>query len=129
MPSYDSTDVPKADWRRIMKDQPKLQTYPDAISRAEAWLGQLFTEVKAQGGIWTRPHITTQGDGDGDGDVVFEWWQGPRSLSVFVSVNDERYLQSSGSNSEQSEGNPNTEESRTTIWKWLTEEDAAKRNP
>lgn len=124
MPSYNSTDVPKADWEQI-REHPKLQTYPDAISRAEAWLGQLYAEVKAQSGIWTRPHITTQDDGD----VVFEWWQGPRSLSVFVSVNDVWYLQSSGSNSEQSEGNPYTEESRTTIWKWLTGVDTEKRNP
>ena len=89
---------------------------PEALSRAEAWLEHLRGEIKAQGKVWMLPHITVQ---DG-GDVVFEWWQGQKSLSVFVSVDDVWCLQSGGANSNMAERGANTTEARGAAWEWLT---------
>lgn len=91
--------------------------YPEALHLAKAWVGSLYSVIKTQKGTWIDPHLTVQ---DG-GDVVFEWWQGQKSLSVFVSVDEAWFLQSAGSNSEQTEGDANTEEARQSIWQWLTQ--------
>ena len=90
--------------------------YPEALCLAKVWAVNLYGEVKAQEKVWIPPHITVQ---DG-GDVVFEWWRGQKSLSVFASVNYVWFLQSGGTNSEQTEGDASTEEMRRAIWEWLT---------
>lgn len=91
--------------------------YPKALRLAKAWLENLYGEIKTQEKVWILPHITVQ---DG-GDVVFEWWKGQKSLSIFASVDEVWFLQSAGSTSEQTEGDAGTEEARRTIWQWLTQ--------
>ena len=90
--------------------------YPEALCLAKVWAVKLYGEVKAQEKIWIPPHITVQGGGD----VVFEWWRGRKSLSVFVSVNDAWFLQSGGTASKQTEGSARTKDARRAIWEWLT---------
>lgn len=91
--------------------------HPDALQLAKSWAESLFTEIKLQGDTCILPHLTVQ---DG-GDVVFEWWKGPKSLSVYVSPNEVWFLQSAGPNSVQTEGIADTQEARHKIWQWLTE--------
>lgn len=91
--------------------------YPEALRLAKEWVENLYGEIKTQEKVWILPHITVQ---DG-GDVVFEWWHGQKSLSVFVSVDEVWFLQSAGSNSEQTEGDADTKEVRRSIWQWLAQ--------
>jgi hypothetical protein len=90
--------------------------HSEALRLAKSWAASLYREIKSQEKMWIAPHLTVQ---DG-GDVVFEWWQGQKSLSVFVSVDEAWFLQSAGSNSEQTEGDADTGEVRQSIWQWLT---------
>jgi len=90
---------------------------PDALRLAKTWVGSLYREIKTQEATWVLPHVTVQ---DG-GDVVFEWWQGQKSLSVYISADEIWFLQSAGSNSEQTEGYADKQEVRRSIWQWLTQ--------
>lgn len=90
---------------------------PEALNLARSWAENLYAEIKTQEMAWIPPHLTVQ---DG-GDVVFEWWKGPKSISVYISTEETWFLQSAGSGSEQSEGDAGTPEVRQSIWQWLTQ--------
>lgn len=90
---------------------------PEALRLAKSWAESLYGEIKAQEVLWIMPHLTVQ---DG-GDVVFEWWNGKKSLSVYISTDEVWFLQSAGASSKQNEGNADTPEVRHRIWQWLTE--------
>ena len=90
---------------------------PEALNLARSWAENLYAEIKTQEMAWIPPHLTVQ---DGR-DVVFEWWKGPKSLSVYISTEETWFLQSAGSGSEQSEGDAGTPEVRQSIWQWLTQ--------
>ena len=89
--------------------------HPAALELAKSWVASLYSETKSQEKTWIPPHLTVQ---DG-GDVVFEWWNGQKSLGVYVSPSEIWFLQSAGVNSEQNEGNADTQETRQSIWQWL----------
>jgi len=91
--------------------------YPAALRLAKEWVESLYSEIRMREDIWILPHLTVQ---DG-GDVVFEWWKGQKSLSVYVSSDEVWFLQSAGSNSEQTEGDADTKAIRRSIWQWLTQ--------
>ena len=90
---------------------------PAALQLAKAWSESLYREIKTRKGTWILPHLTVQDEGD----VVFEWWHGQKSLSVYVSADEVWFLASAGSVSPQSEGDASTEEARYRIWNWLTQ--------
>jgi hypothetical protein len=94
-----------------------VQPDPAALTLAKSWLENLYHEIKTTEERWLRPHLTVQ---DG-GDVVFEWWKGQKSLSVYASSDEVWFLQSAGSNSEQTEGDADTKAVRRSIWQWLTQ--------
>lgn len=79
------------------------------------WIENLYLEIKNHSEIWITPHLTVQ---DG-GDIVFEWWNGKKSLSVYVSADEVWFLQSAGARSDQTDGDANTPEVRRSIWQWL----------
>ncbi len=91
--------------------------YPAALRLAKEWVESLYGEIRMRESVWILPHITVQ---DG-GDVVFEWWKGQKSLSVYASSDEVWFLQSAGSNSEQTEGDADTKAVRRSIWQWLTQ--------
>src|SRR5687768_3772442 len=61
---------------------------PDAITYSEAWLRELYREVRAMGASWLPPHVTSSAEGE----VVFEWWNGPKKLTVYSSGNEAAYV-------------------------------------
>ena len=88
-----------------------------ALGLSHIWIANLYSEVKRRSEVWSTPHLSIQ---DG-GDIVFEWWKGKKSLTVYVSADEVWFLQSAGACSDQTDGDANTLEARRSIWQWLTD--------
>ena len=59
-----------------------------AVELALEWLSLTFDRGYKLGG-WRRPHISSTEDGE----VVFEWWQGKRNLTLYFSDNGAEYIE------------------------------------
>src|SRR5213078_2622374 len=44
--------------------------------------------VTAQGAPWFAPHVTSSAEGE----VVFEWWNDPRKLTVYCTAEDANFV-------------------------------------
>lgn len=55
---------------------------PSAIEQAKRWIASMHRDTKAVGLPWVDPHVSASEDGD----VSFEWWQGQKKLTVYVSA-------------------------------------------
>lgn len=90
----------------------------DAIEQARLWIRAMYEDVEAMGRIWHIPHVAA----DEDGDVVFEWWNEDRVLTVYVSRDEARYVAGWGLNIEtdMENGEATTSERRRKLWAWLT---------
>ena len=85
------------------------------LELSKDWIENLYLEIKSRSEVWITPHLTVQ---DG-GDIVFEWWNSKKSLTVYVSADEVWFLQSAGARSDQTDGDANTLEARRSIWQWL----------
>lgn len=97
--------------------QGPSRPHPLALEHAESWAENFYEELADYEYRWKTPHITVQ---DGE-DVVFEWWNGRKSLTVYFSPDESWFLQSAGAGSEFGEGNPDEREERFGMWRWLSE--------
>jgi hypothetical protein len=91
---------------------------PKAIPYAESWIRELYREVTSAGQTWRRPHVTSSAEGE----VVFEWWNGQKELTVYISAEAAFYVRSSGTDldSEMEEGDAAPATNRSQLWAWLT---------
>lgn len=99
---------------------------PDAIEQARSWIRQMYEDGKAVGGsrreprvaAWHNPHVTA----DEYGDVVFEWWNEDKALTVYVSRGEARYIKGWGLNIEtdMENGEATSSATRRKLWAWLT---------
>jgi hypothetical protein len=92
---------------------------PSAISFAETWLMGLYQQVTAQGSPWTSPHVTSSAEGE----VVFEWWNDPRKLTVYCTAEDATYVKVWGPDivTEMEDGDATSAGVREQLWRWLTD--------
>jgi hypothetical protein len=90
---------------------------PNAVRRAMLWIEQMYEDALALGEEWHSPHVAA----DEDGDVMFEWWNEDKALTVYVSENDVRYIKGWGLNieTEMEDGEATTPERRRMLWTWL----------
>ena len=91
----------------------------DAIEQAHLWIQQMYEDVEAISRSWHNPHVAA----DEDGDVVFEWWNEDRVVTVYVSEDGARYIKGWGLNIEtdMETGEATTSERRRKLWAWLTQ--------
>jgi hypothetical protein len=68
---------------------------PDAyaVERARQFLEDAFRDTSTTVG-WQTPFINASEDGE----IVFEWWNGVRKLTVYVGVEESKFLKSWGPN-------------------------------
>lgn len=79
----------------------------------------LFRNLVASAGQrWAQPHVSA----NEDGNVVFEWWQGRRKLTVYVRSAHVTYIKVWGVNidSEMEDGCV-TDKGFASLWIWLNE--------
>ena len=88
-----------------------------AVTKAVEWLLALSVEINSA----VTP-LTPLANISPQGEVVLEWWQGRRKLTVYVSDTSVEYLRVWGKDieAEMSEGNADSAEARLMLWKWLT---------
>ncbi len=89
-----------------------------SIERARLWIGKMYADTEAISRSWHNPHVAA----DEDGDVVFEWWNNDKVLTVYVSGGEARYVKGWGHNIEtdMEDGEAATSERRRKLWAWLT---------
>jgi hypothetical protein len=92
----------------------------DAVSRAQSWIKSLYEEVEdAPTGSreWIAPLVVA----DAHRNVVFEWWEGQKKLTVYVTPIGVEYVKVWGPDifSEMDDGDIKGAEDRRTLWRWL----------
>lgn len=94
-------------------EAPNLKT----IEKAASWAIRMYWDALETGRGWHKPHITA----DQDGDVMFEWWNRDRALTIYVSEDDVTYIKGWGLDIENDmeDGEATTSEIRRTLWAWL----------
>ena len=90
---------------------------PAAIEQAKSWIASMRRDASIGGSSWINPHVSASEDGD----VSFEWWKGPKKMTVYVSARDTLLLRVWGLDisSQMSEGKAETIEQRQSAWTWL----------
>lgn len=93
-----------------------------AIDHALVWLKKAYESIwemskseKSRG--WVEPHITASEDGD----VLFEWWNSDKGLSIYISEIEVSYIKDWGVNiqDEMEDGTLSTPEDIRELWAWM----------
>ncbi len=90
---------------------------PNAVGHALSLIKDMYEDALATGEEWHNPHVTA----DEDGDVMFEWWNGGKGLTIYVSEGSVSYLIAWGTNmiDQMEDGEATTSETRRRLWAWL----------
>lgn len=88
-----------------------------AVNRALIWVQQMYSDVNLTTKQWQEPHVTASEDGD----VLLEWWNGDKGLSIYISENSVSYLKDWGPNiaEEMEDGVVASSEKQRQLWHWL----------
>ncbi len=88
-----------------------------AVENAVTWIKDMYEDALKTGKGWRKPHVTA----DENGDVTFEWWNGGKGLTVYVSEQEASYITDYGSAivHEMEDGPASTSEERQGLWLWL----------
>ena len=92
---------------------------PKAVAHAKLWIERLYDDVLHTPTVWRKPHVTASEDGD----VLFEWWNGEKGLSVYISTDGKaEYLKDWGSNivTQMADGDATAVNMRNDVWPWLS---------
>ncbi len=89
-----------------------------AIQYADHWIELLYQEIVGSGQMWIEPNVTASAEGE----VVFEWRQGEKHLTVYVGNEIVEYVKDWGAdiNTEMEDGYIDSPIIRHYLWKWLT---------
>jgi hypothetical protein len=93
-----------------------------AVEFAEAWLSALYREAQERGARWLVPHVTSSAEGE----VVCEWWNDPKKLTVYFTAEDASYVKVWGPDmvTEMEDGDATSPEARELLWSWLMDTQA-----
>jgi hypothetical protein len=90
---------------------------PQAIEYALSWIELMFGDVLSASMSWKEPHVAA----DEEGNVLFEWWNDDKMLSIYVSEKDVSYVSAWGADiiNEMEDGMIETFSDCIKVWKWL----------
>jgi hypothetical protein len=90
-----------------------------SVEHALAWIRNIYEDTLTANGAWIPPHVIA----DAHGNVVFEWWEGYKKLTVYVSPDTVEYVKVWGPDmfSDMEDGELARAEDHRTLWRWLTE--------
>lgn len=87
---------------------------PYAVERARQFIEDAFRATEAVG--WQTPYISASEDGE----IAFEWWNGPRKLTIYVGPEQTTFLKSWGPHIvEDMTDGVLTQNWDTSLWAWL----------
>jgi hypothetical protein len=84
---------------------------------ASAWAREMYRDARGTGLGWRSPHVTASAEGE----VVFEWWNAGKKLTVYLSSDTATSIQVWGPDvtTEMDEGDASTSTRRRQLWTWL----------
>lgn len=85
------------------------------IRNAKNWITRFYFQVAFEN--WSTPNVTS----GPAGEVVFEWWNGIKKVTIYVSSQNVEYVQVWGTDiyEEMSEGDAEPIEVCKELWSWL----------
>ena len=91
----------------------------ESIRSATEWIKAMYDDVVNGHMSWYDPHVSV----DEDGDIMFEWWNEDKALTVYVSAEGARYIKGWGLDAEtdMEDGEDPTPEMRRELWAWLVD--------
>lgn len=108
-------------------DQGSLSPDPIATVNARQFVEDLFRQTVASAEFqtqdqvqtyWQRPHISA----NEDGEIVFEWWNADRKLTVYIGRDQLHYIKSWGPDvMNEMEDGALPEDKMPLLWEWLFE--------
>ena len=106
-------------WREDWNGYGAAAPNHEAIGRALLWVEDLHEDTLTTKRGWRDPHVVA----DAHGNVVFEWWEGRKKLTIYVHPNTVEYVKVWGPNifSDMEDGEARGTEDRRALWRWLTE--------
>jgi hypothetical protein len=89
----------------------------DAIARAKTWIRAMYEDSTRMRAPWHEPDVGV----DEVGDIMFEWWNREKALTVYISENGAHYIKGWGIDVEtdMEDGEASTSEIRRALWTWL----------
>ena len=92
---------------------------PEAIRHALSWIEDLYEDTLTLDRRWIAPHVVA----DADGNVVLEWWEGRKKLTIYVHPDTVEYIKVWGPDifSDMEDGEVEGTEDHRALWRWLTE--------
>jgi hypothetical protein len=89
----------------------------EIIAAARRWLAGLSQTVSRVRLPWLDPHIGATPDGD----VLFEWWNEERKLSIYVTGDTAEYIMTwkEAGTISQDDGDAQEADTQARLWSWL----------
>lgn len=111
--------VSLASWAEGWNGYDAAAPNPDAIGHAFSWIEDLYEDTLTAERGWTLPHVVA----NADGNVVLEWWEGRKKLTIYVHPETVEYVKVWGPDifSDMEDGEVEGAEDHRMLWRWLTE--------
>lgn len=87
-----------------------------AVGHASTWIAQLFAEAAASQRPWLKPHVAASPTGE----VVFEWWYGAKTLTVYVTDHSAEYVLAWGNDIHEAMSDGDAEPPTTCRRLWVS---------
>ncbi|GER86534.1 hypothetical protein KDW_06960 [Dictyobacter vulcani] len=89
----------------------------DSVAHAHSWIQQLLWDIMSLRKEWIKPNVTASEDGE----VVFEWWNKEKKLTIYIDDRHAEYIKVWGINinSEMSDGSADSISTCQSLWLWL----------
>ncbi len=91
----------------------------ESVGHALIWIDDLYRDTLTTGAGWKTPHVVL----DAHGNVVLEWWEGRKKLTIYVYPKTVECVKVWGPDifSDMEDGEVEGAEYHRTLWRWLTE--------
>jgi hypothetical protein len=90
----------------------------ESVRHALMWIEDLYRNTLTTDTEWMAPHVVL----DAEGNVVLEWWEGQKKLTVYVHSETVEYFKVWGPDifTEMEDSEAEEIEDRRMLWNWLT---------
>ncbi|MBD8898361.1 hypothetical protein [Rhodanobacter sp. DHG33] len=102
------------DWDGHGSPAPRAESVQSSLEAIRVFHRSIVTS----GHRWAQPHVSA----NEDGNVVFEWWQGEKKLTIYIRAANVTFIKVWGMNidTEMEDGRV-TNSGFSPLWTWLSE--------
>lgn len=94
-----------------------IAPYSRAVDDAINWITTFYQQISNLHLNWLKPNVTASADGE----IVLEWRQGPKNLTIYVGIQDIAYVKDWGIDlgNEMEDGYITSPDISINLWRWL----------